>query len=267
MPYPALLLDVRALWHARALLFMITRRDVLARFAGAFLGWLWSYMQPILTIAVYYVVFDLVLEARFGSDMGNRSVGIYLIVGMIPWMAFVDAVSRGMSSLIESSGIIQKNPLPLVLFPARSVLASAVTYSPLFFLVAIVYSFKQPTLALIAIPVFMLLLYMLVFLLSYSLAIMAAAFRDVLQIVGFLLSLGVFVSPILFPVTMFPVDIQWLVWLNPITPMVLAMQDILLKGAWPAVTYYLIMLGWILALSGFTSVLISRSREHLADWL
>lgn len=267
MPFSALLLDARALWSTRGLLLMITRRDVQARFAGAFLGWLWSYVQPLLTIAVYYVVFDLVLEARFGSDVGNRSVGIYLIVGMIPWMAFVDSVSRGMSSLIESAGVIQKNPLPLVLFPARSVLASAVTYSPLFVLVAIVYSFKQPSLAVMAIPVFMIMLYLLAFLLSYTLAILAAAFRDVLQIVGFLLSLGVFVSPILFPVSMFPIDIQWLVWLNPITPVVLAMQNILLEGVWPSGHYYLIVIGWIVVLAGVTSILISRSREHLADWL
>ena len=119
--------DLRTLWRMRGLLAVLTRREISGRFAGSAGGMLWAWVQPVLNIAAYFLVFDVVFAMRMGDNAPADRVGTFLIVGMLAWMAFAEAVQRGMGSLVEAGGILQKNPLPSVLFPARSVLASAAT--------------------------------------------------------------------------------------------------------------------------------------------
>ena len=228
-----------ALGRARALWWVMARREITARYAGTAAGVLWAYIQPLLMVAAYYLVFDVVFAMRLGDNAPTTAVGAYLVVGSLPWMAFCDAVSRGMSSLVEAGGVLQKNALPPVLFPAKSVLASMVVFGPL----------------------------LLALVLGYALAILAAAVRDTLQIVAFLLSIGIFMSPILFPMAMFPEQWNWVLWLNPMTALVTGYQAVLLQGAWPPASTWLGTLAWILGSALVLEVLLRRSRDQLVDWL
>lgn len=259
---------VLALWRARALTWMMARREIASRHAGSVAGIAWVYAQPILMIGAYYLLFDVVFRMRLGEGAPVRAVGAYLVVGMLPWMAFTDAVSRGMHSLIESAGLLQKNPLPPALFPARSVLASAVIFLPLVLLLVPLYGAQHHWQApVLAIPVLLLAQVLLSMLLAHALAILAAALRDTLQVVGFLLSVGLFLSPILFPPDLFPEGWRAVLWANPMTPWVLAYQDVLLTGEWPRATAWLGMAAWIVALALILARLAERSREQLVDWL
>ena len=140
MSMSALATEAVALWRARALCAVLTRREVTARYAGTALGVVWAYVQPLLTIAAYYLVFDVVFAMRLGEGAPTHAVGTFLVVGALPWMAFCDAISRGMNSLIEAGGLLQKNPLPPVLIVMRAVLASVVIYGPLLLMVALAYA-------------------------------------------------------------------------------------------------------------------------------
>jgi lipopolysaccharide transport system permease protein len=126
-----LLQDLKVLWRSGALTFVLARRDVAARYAGSAGGVLWAYAPPLLTVACYFLVFDVVFGMRLGDKAPVERVGTYLIVGMLPWMAFCDALSRAATSLVDAGGLLQKNALPPVVFPARSVLASAAVFAPL----------------------------------------------------------------------------------------------------------------------------------------
>ena len=260
--------ELRSVWSARALVWVLTRREVAARHAGTAVGVLWPYLQPLLTVAAYYLVFDVVFSMRLGEGAPTHAVGTFLVVGALPWMAFCDAVSRGMNSLIEAGGLLQKNALPPVLFTARAVLASSVIYGPLLLLVALAYTplhlFHLAVLALL--PLLMLQL-LLCLLLGYLLAILAAALRDTVQLVGFLLSVGIYLSPILFPLSMFPEKWRWVLWLNPMTPWVTAYQNVLLQGTWPLMQDWLLALMWVALGALFLEVLLRRSRDQLVDWL
>ena len=96
---------------------------------------------------------------------------------------------------------------------------------------------------------------------------MAAALRDVVQLVGFALSLGIFLSPVLFPTHLFPEAWRWALWLNPMTAWVNSYQALLLHGAWPSVDNAIAMVLWLSAGAALLQVLLSRSREQLIDWL
>lgn len=264
----ALAAECGQLWRLRALLAVLTRRELAARFAGSAGGVLWVWLPPLLTIAAYFLVFDVVFGMRLGAGAPTGRVGTYLIVGMLPWMAFADAVQRGMSSLLDAGGMLQKNPLPPGLFPARAVLASTVVFAPLLLALIPLYATAHDfAVALVAVPVLIVLQGVLSFLLAYLTAILAAALRDVVQVVNVLLSLGVFLSPILFPITLFPAQWRWLLWLNPMTAPVQGYQAALLQGVWPPMSVWVVMAVWMLVLAGLLSVALTRSRDQLVDWL
>ncbi|MDA8522493.1 ABC transporter permease [Acidovorax sp. NCPPB 4044] len=260
--------ECRAVWSARSLVWVLTLREVAARHAGTAVGILWPYLQPLLTVAAYYLVFDVVFSMRLGNGAPTHAVGTFLVVGALPWMAFCDAVSRGMNSLIEAGGMLQKNPLPPVLFTTRAVLASGVIFGPLLLLVALVYTplhgFRGAMLAMGPLLVLQLLLSLLI---GYLLAILAAALRDTVQIVGFLLSVGIYLTPILFPLTMFPENWRWVLWLNPMTALVIGYQQVLLLGAWPPLSVWVAGSVWLLVVAAALSVVVKRSRDQLVDWL
>ncbi len=264
----ALFHEARSLWSARSLVWVLTQREVAARHAGTAVGVFWPYLQPLLTVAAYYLVFDVVFSMRLGEGAPTHAVGTFLVVGALPWMAFCDAVSRGMNSLIDSGGLLQKNPLPPVLFTARAVLASSVIFGPLMLLVALAYTpLHQFALPVVAVLPLLALQLLLCLLLSYLLAILAAALRDTVQLIGFFLSVGIYLSPILFPLTLFPERWRWLLWFNPMTALVIGYQQVFLLGAWPPASVWVVCLLWIAVLGLALNVLVARSRDQLVDWL
>ena len=263
-----LLADLAHLWRMRGLLWVLTLREVAARYKGSAAGVLWAYAQPVLTVAAYFLVFDVVFNMRLGENAPTRAVGAFLVVGALPWMAFCDSVQRGMNSLIDAGGLLHKNPLPPVLFVTRAVLASAVIYGPLILLVALAYipahGLRPAVLALVPLLALQLLLCLV---LAYVLAILAAALRDVAQLVGFLLSVGIYLSPILFPLSLFPERWRWVLWLNPMTGLVRGYQQVLLQGAWPPASVWWVSLAWLALLALLLNALVARSRDQLVDWL
>ena len=260
--------ELRSVWSARSLVWVLTRREVAARHAGTAAGIVWPYLQPLLTVAAYYLVFDVVFAMRLGDGAPTHAVGTFLIVGALPWMAFCDGLSRGMNSLLEAGGLLHKNPLPPVLFVARSVLASAVVFAPLLLLVALAYTpLHRFALPVVSLPLLVLLQWVICMLLAYVLAILAAALRDTVQLVGFLLSVGIYLSPVLFPITLFPERWRWILWFNPITAPVQGYQQILLQGDWPAASVWWVCIVWCSLLVLVLNTLVERSRDQLVDWL
>ncbi|MFT3778199.1 MAG: ABC transporter permease [Ottowia sp.] len=264
----ALRAECGQLWRLRGLLGVLARRELAGRFAGSAGGLLWAWLPPLLTVASYYLVFDVVFGMRLGGAAPAARVGTYLIVGMLAWMAFADAAQRGMGSLLEAGGMLQKNPLPPGLFPARTVLASGAVFAPLMLALVPLYAgahqFRPGVWAVLPL---LALQGVLSFLAAYLLAILAAALRDVVQVAGVLLSLGVFLSPVLFPVSLFPERWRWLLWLNPMTGPVLGYQAALLEGAWPPAGVWLSIAAWLALLAALLSLALARSRDQLVDWL
>lgn len=260
--------DLRAVWAMRHMLRVMVWRELAARHSGTAGGVAWVYVQPLLTIAAYYLVFDVVFAMRLGDAAPTKAVGTFLIVGMLPWQAFCEALGRGTSSLIEAGHLLQKNALPPALMVLRTVLASALVYVPLMLLVALAYTpLHSWSWGLLAFPMVLAGQLLLVSLWAYVLAILAAALRDTVQLVTFGLSIGVFLSPVLFPLTLFPEAWRWVLWLNPMTAWVLAYQNMLLLGDWPTWQSWCGMVVWIGAGGLALGPLIRRSRDELVDWL
>jgi len=91
--------------------------------------------------------------------------------------------------------------------------------------------------------------------------------RDTLQVLAFALSVGIFLSPILFPINLFPQAWRWVLYANPMTSLVTGYQSVLLQGVWPGAAVWAVSAGWLILLALLLNVLIHRSRDELVDWL
>jgi lipopolysaccharide transport system permease protein len=258
----------RSLWLGRGLLWVMTRRELSSRYAGSAMGVVWAYLQPILTIAAYFLVFDIVFSMRMGEGAPTTRMGTYLVAGALPWLAFSEALTRGAGSLVDAGSLLQKNALPPVLFVARSVLTSWVVYAPLIAVVTLGYlPVSGFGWAILAVPLLLLMQSLMTIVLAHALAILAAAMRDVLQVLTFLMSVGVYLSPVLFPLSFFPEEWRWVLFANPMSALVMGYQAVLLQGAWPGAEVWAITAVWTLVPALALNTLIQRSRDQLVDWL
>ena len=150
----------------------------------------------------------------------------------------------------------------------RAILASGVIYGPLILFVALCYGpFHHFSWTLVALVPVLILQTVLTVALAYLLALFAAALRDTLQLLSFVLSVGIYLSPVFFPVSMFPTDWRWTLWLNPMTAPVLAYQEVLLKGEWPPAQLWYGMLIWVVLVLLALGPVLRHSRDQFIDWL
>lgn len=257
-------------WKYRGVIWALTLRDIRARYAGSALGIAWAYLQPLLVVACYILVFDIVFSLRAQSGGGSVRLGAYLIAGALPWLTFTEGLSRGASSLVEAGSLLQKNNLPVGIFVLRTVLSAVVVHVPLLIAVAMGFALTQGTyanLAWMALPLMLLLHFTLIFVLAYTCAILAAASRDTLQLLTFFLAVGIYLSPVLFPIELFPPQWRWVLYLNPMTGMVLGYQDLLLGGHWPSTATWIVTVGWIGCSGLLLAWLLRNSKEQIRDWL
>lgn len=228
---------LRRLLPYRALLQVLTGRELKARYRGSFLGWAWSLVNPLLMLAVYVIVFQLVFRRH---DPATEPYALFLFAGLLPW-------NWAASTLLDATGALPNNGnlVRKVLFPAE--------------VLPLVYALSQLVHFLLALPVLVAglvagavflghpfpatlpllpaaIALQLVFVagLSLVLAPLAVRFRDLRDLVSNLLHLGFFLTPVLYPVESIPVPgLRMVVALNPAAPFVRSFQDLAFHGRVP----------------------------------
>ena len=125
----AFALPVKSIWRNRALIRTLVRRDVLSRYSGSFAGAFWALLNPLLLMLTYFFVFGLVLNSRFGNDPSRASFALYFLAGMLPWLAFSEAIGRAPSIMIEHRNFIRKLVFPVETLPVNLVVAGLHSYA------------------------------------------------------------------------------------------------------------------------------------------
>lgn len=218
-----------------SLLFRLVRRDLEARFAGSVLGLGWAIVHPLANIALYWVVFGLLLGGgRFGDAGQGDSYAQFLIAGLLPWMGFQEAIMRSSSSILENGVILKRIPFKsqlLVAVPTVTALLFEIVGLTLFIGILLVmgHSFSRSILLL---PVAILLQAVFQLGLGMLLAPVVTLFRDILQVLGFVLYALFFLSPVLYPVRAgWEILFQW----NPVTPLIGLFRATVLGGPLPSI--------------------------------
>lgn len=237
--------DVRELYERRELLSDFAWRDLRARYKGSVLGFAWNFLNPLLQLAVYYVLFGVLLPVRVVNAFGEAPAygyAVFLFAGLLPWTFFASSLQSGASSVLANAALVKKVRLPLAVLPAAAVLSSLVNFllSMVVLAVVVLVAGVPPRLTLLWLPLLVAVQVVMNLGFAFLLGALAVFFRDVLHILGIALTLWYFLTPIIFPLESIadrPRE-YFLLHLNPMTSVITGYQRAILDGAAPE-------LGWL----------------------
>ncbi len=256
----------------RALITSMVRRDVHGRYRGSVAGLFWTLIHPLLLMLTYFFIFALVLKVRFGPGpeaAGPANFLLYFVCGMLPWLAFNEAMGRAASVVLEHRTLVTRVLFPVEILPVNIAIAGLVGefFALLIFLAALL-SFQGgiPATALY-LPLVVAPQLMLTIGLCWFLAALGVFLRDTGQFMLFLLTLWFFATPICYPESALPAQALWLFEKNPMYVLVRAYRAIFLENSPPAWKPLL----WLWA-GGFAAFIFGfawfhRSRRSFADVL
>lgn len=225
----------RALWRNRKLIRSMVRRDILARYRGSFGGALWTFLNPLLLMATYAFVFGAVLKTRFAGDTSGIGYVLYFLAGMLPWLALSEAVGRSPYVILEHRNFVKKLVFPLETLPANLVISGAVTevFALAIFIAGLLAARHAVPASVIWLPALMAPQLLLTAGLCWFLAALGIFLRDLGQIMGFLLTLWFFLTPICYSESILPESAKKMEALNPMYVLVSGYRSIFLEGRAP----------------------------------
>ena len=261
---------VASLWRNRDLITALTKREVVGRYRGSFMGILWSFFNPVFMLAVYTFVFSVVFKARWsGGSESKTEFALVLFTGMIVFNLFSECVSRAPSLILSNVNYVKKVVFPLEILSIVS-LGAAVFHlmiSVIVWLLFYVIYFGVPHPTLLLLPLVLLPLALFTLGVSWLLASLGVYLRDVGQIVGVVITAMMFLSPIFYPVSALPEQYQTLLHFNPLTPMIEQTRQALVWGNVPDIKIWSAYLVGGGAIAWFGFAWFQKTRKGFADVL
>lgn len=228
---PGVLTDLRNLRQHADLLLLLTQKELKVKYKGTALGFLWSLLNPLLLMAVYVLVFSVIV--RF--TMPNYSV--FVLSGILPWTAFTSSVTAAATSIIVNSNLVRRVAFPVQSLTLSSVFAGIVNLLPGFAVLLAFVLVLPPHRAgwpLLALPIVVLLQAAFTVGIALILASVTVYFRDAEYLVGLGLTVWFFGTPILYPVSIFAGKRTGaILQLNPMTWLMTSYQSIWHDDRWP----------------------------------
>ncbi len=230
-------LQMRALWEYRELLYFLVWRDVKVRYKQTALGVAWVILQPVVSMLIFSGLFGVLLKAP--SD--GVPYPLFLYAGLLPWNYFAGSLNRSSTSLVNSAHLISKVYFPRLVVPLSGVLTGLVDFgvAATVFILLMLWYRMVPTAAIFLLPVFVLLAMATALGFGLWLAALNVRYRDVNYLVPFLVQVWMYLTPVVYAVTLIPERLRWLLALNPMTGVVEGFRWALL-GAQPPGPLFLV---------------------------
>jgi lipopolysaccharide transport system permease protein len=227
---------VLTIWRNRGLIRVMVRRDILGRYRGSFGGAFWTLINPLLLMLTYFFVFGVVLRARFGSDQSRSSFALYFLAGMLPWLAFSEAAGRSPGVMLEHRNFVKKLVFAVETLPVNLVAAGLVSelFAVVLFCVFLLAARGGVPASVVWLPALLIPQVLFTAGVSWFLAALGVFVRDLGQVMGFVLTIWFFVTPICYPETSLPPAATVLLSKNPIYVLVRGYRAIFLENRAPA---------------------------------
>lgn len=242
----------------------LVRRELRQKYQGSVLGVAWYLINPLVLMAAYWFLFDVVLETFSYEDYP-----LFLLCGLVVWIFFSQSLLQASGSLLEQGALIRKARFAREVIPAAVVSVQGLTFLVVLALLAVVTIAIRGTLepALLVLPVVLACLGGFVLGLALVVAVLHAFFRDVAPILGAALLPWFFLSPIFFGIDQVTDDATarfLLEWLNPVAPYIVAVRDVLYAGSVPSAAVLLYIAGAAVLALVVGRVLFRRMEGELA---
>lgn len=210
------ILDLKELWHYRELFYFLAWRDIKLRYKQTVFGIGWAVLQPFTMMVVFSIIFGRI--AKVPSD--SIPYPIFSYAGLLFWNIFSNSLSNASQSLIGSANIIQKVYLPKIIIPAASVIVTLADFFFAFLVfvgILIYYQFVPNLLGLVLLLPLLLITVIASSGLGLFLSAVNVKYRDIRYALPFFTQLLIYITPVIYPVSIVPKHLQWILYLNPMT--------------------------------------------------
>lgn len=222
--------DWREIWEYRELLYFLVWRDVKVRYKQTVLGVAWAVLQPVLAMTIYSVIFG-----RFaGLPSDGFPYPVYVYAGLLPWTFFANGVQQGGLSLVNQQHLMKKVYFPRLFVPSASVCGGLVDLAIAMGVYGVILAIYGvvPSGGVILLPLLVLLTLVSSLGFAYLLAALTVSYRDFRYVVPFMIQLLMFMSPVIYPVSIVPESYQWILALNPMAGLIDGYRSAILGQAW-----------------------------------
>ena len=266
---------IKEAWNNRKLILKLAKNDFKTRYAGSYLGIVWAFVQPIITIVVYWFVFEYGLSA--GAQLSRSGIEIpfvlWLSAGLIPWFFFSEALSSATNALVEYNYLVKKVVFKIEILPIVKVISSLFVHAFFVAFILILYACYGhfPDGYTLQVIYYSFCMVMLVLAISYTTCAVVVFFRDLSHIIGIILQVGVWATPIMwnFNIIRNPV-LQFIFKLNPMFYIVQGYREALIEKTffWESATGLTIYFwGLTLILFVIGRAMFKKLKPHFADVL
>lgn len=258
-------INLREIWEYRELFFVFVWRDIKIRYKQTVIGVVWVLFQPLITTGIFSIFFGKL--AKIPSD--GLPYPLFALIGLTFWNFFANGVLRASESMIGNEGIIKKVYFPRLIIPFASILTVGVDFLLTFaltMLAVLIYGQGFSVNLLVVIPLILLTLFLTTSGVGLIAASLNISFRDVRHILPFFIQIGLFVTPVIYPLSAVFDYRKTLLMLNPLTSVIETFRIVLIGDPIP---WLLVSLGLFLSFAVFFlgMLFFNKSESYLADIL
>ena len=259
------------LYQSRHLIWKLAKNDFKKRYAGSYLGAVWAMVQPVVTVVMYYIVFEVIMDSS--RQLADDSVPyvLFLTAGLVPWFYFTEALQNGTNAMLEYNYLVKKVVFKISILPIIKIIAA--TFIHVFFvcvllIIAALYG-CYPSLYTIQLVYYSFCLFVLVLGICYTTCAVMVFFRDIGQIINIVLQIGMWATPILWDINGISPKVQMLVKINPLVYIVNGYRSAIYEKTWFFEDFYSTMYFWIITVVffGLGALVFKRLKVHFSDVL
>lgn len=255
---------MREIYAYRAMIASLVKRDLKGRYKGSALGFLWTFLNPLLQLAVYTMVFSVIMRS------GIKDYYLFLFVALIPWIFFSTSLTGGASCIMMQQDMVKKIYFPREVLPVAYVTSQFVNMLFSFLAVFLVLLLAQYTFYpadLLCLPVIMFVEYILALGFTMIMSALTVYIRDLEYILSILAMAWQFLTPVMYSMEQVPGEVRWIFSMNPMTYVITAYRDILYYGKMPEMDTLLsaVILGVTMLATGWA--VFYRLQKHFVEEL
>lgn len=255
---------IKELYAYREMIVSLVRKDLRGRYKGSFLGFLWTFINPLLQLIIYTIVFSVILRA------GIEKFYLFLFVALVPWIFFSSAITGGSTSILSQQDMVKKIYFPRQVLPIAYVTSSFVNMLLCFcviFVALVIGGIGINLKAVLYLPIIMVVEYILALGIGLVSAALTVYFRDLEYILSIVTMAWMYLTPIMYDVDMIPEQFKVIFNLNPMTPIIVAYREILYYKRIPEILNlcHATILGIVILVIG--SVVFSKLQRNFAEEL
>lgn len=225
--------DINSLFTHKQLIVYMAYKELTDRYAGSTLGLIWAIIQPLFLVGFYALIFTYIFKVNISTDSSSLEYALYAIIGLIPWLAMAEGLTRSITAITSKSSLVKQAIFPIGILPVSTLLASFVSLIvglTIYLTIMFIFLPGQTSLFMLLLPLVIFFHFLFSLGIAYFLAIAGVYFRDLTELATIILTVGIFVTPILYLEGSIPYPFQIAMQFNLAAHLIYIYRDVLFYG-------------------------------------